>query len=40
MNVLLAGGGSAGHVSPLLALADRLVADDPATDVLVLGTAS
>jgi UDP-N-acetylglucosamine--N-acetylmuramyl-(pentapeptide) pyrophosphoryl-undecaprenol N-acetylglucosamine transferase len=40
VNVLLAGGGSAGHVSPLLALADRLVADDPATDVLVLGTAS
>ena len=37
MNVLLAGGGSAGHVSPLLALADRLVADDPDTAVLVLG---
>lgn len=40
MNVLLAGGGSAGHVSPLLALADRLVADDPATQLLALGTAS
>jgi UDP-N-acetylglucosamine--N-acetylmuramyl-(pentapeptide) pyrophosphoryl-undecaprenol N-acetylglucosamine transferase len=40
VNVLLAGGGSAGHVSPLLALADRLVADDASTEVLVLGTAS
>jgi len=38
--VLLAGGGSAGHVSPLLALADRLVADDAATQVLALGTAA
>jgi len=40
MNVLLAGGGSAGHVSPLLALADRLVADDPATKVLAIGTST
>jgi UDP-N-acetylglucosamine--N-acetylmuramyl-(pentapeptide) pyrophosphoryl-undecaprenol N-acetylglucosamine transferase len=40
VNVLLAGGGSAGHVSPLLALADRLVADDPATTVLSIGTAT
>jgi UDP-N-acetylglucosamine--N-acetylmuramyl-(pentapeptide) pyrophosphoryl-undecaprenol N-acetylglucosamine transferase len=40
VNVLLAGGGSAGHVSPLLALADRLVADDPSTAVLALGTAT
>jgi UDP-N-acetylglucosamine--N-acetylmuramyl-(pentapeptide) pyrophosphoryl-undecaprenol N-acetylglucosamine transferase len=40
VNVLLAGGGSAGHVSPLLALADRLVADDPATQVLALGTST
>lgn len=37
--VLLAGGGSAGHVSPLLALADCLRRRDPATGVLVLGTA-
>jgi UDP-N-acetylglucosamine--N-acetylmuramyl-(pentapeptide) pyrophosphoryl-undecaprenol N-acetylglucosamine transferase len=40
MNVVLAGGGSAGHVSPLLALADRLIADDPATSVLAIGTAA
>jgi UDP-N-acetylglucosamine--N-acetylmuramyl-(pentapeptide) pyrophosphoryl-undecaprenol N-acetylglucosamine transferase len=40
MNVLLAGGGSAGHVSPLLALADRLTAEDPGTGVLAIGTTS
>ena len=38
-SVLLAGGGSAGHVSPLLALADCLRRRDPATRITALGTA-
>lgn len=36
---LLAGGGTAGHVNPLLAVADALRARDSASTVLVLGTA-
>ncbi len=36
---LLAGGGTAGHVNPLLAVADRLRDTDPAATILVLGTA-
>jgi UDP-N-acetylglucosamine--N-acetylmuramyl-(pentapeptide) pyrophosphoryl-undecaprenol N-acetylglucosamine transferase len=36
---LLAGGGTAGHVNPLLAVADALKRRDPAATVLVLGTA-
>ena len=40
LSVLLAGGGSAGHVSPLLALADALRRRDPATTVTALGTAA
>lgn len=35
---LLAGGGTAGHVNPLLAVADGLRARDAGADVLVLGT--
>ncbi|MFT4219359.1 MAG: UDP-N-acetylglucosamine--N-acetylmuramyl-(pentapeptide) pyrophosphoryl-undecaprenol N-acetylglucosamine transferase [Microbacterium sp.] len=35
---LLAGGGTAGHVNPLLAVADALRARKPGADVLVLGT--
>ncbi|HYI33657.1 MAG TPA: UDP-N-acetylglucosamine--N-acetylmuramyl-(pentapeptide) pyrophosphoryl-undecaprenol N-acetylglucosamine transferase [Glaciibacter sp.] len=35
---LLAGGGTAGHVNPLLAVADFLTSDDPDATVLVLGT--
>ncbi|WP_223627847.1 glycosyltransferase [Microbacterium sp. EST19A] len=36
---LLAGGGTAGHVNPLLAVADALRERDPDASVLVLGTA-
>ena len=39
-SVLLAGGGTAGHVSPLLALADCLRRRDPSVSVTALGTAA
>ncbi|AKT51637.1 undecaprenyldiphospho-muramoylpentapeptide beta-N-acetylglucosaminyltransferase [Arsenicicoccus sp. oral taxon 190] len=39
-SVVLAGGGTAGHVSPLLALADELRRRDPEVRITVLGTAS
>lgn len=39
-SVVLAGGGSAGHVSPLLALADRLRERHPELDITALGTAA
>jgi len=38
MKVLLAGGGSAGHTSPLLATADALRRLDPSVEVTALGT--
>ncbi|MGA8047124.1 MAG: undecaprenyldiphospho-muramoylpentapeptide beta-N-acetylglucosaminyltransferase [Dermatophilaceae bacterium] len=39
-SVVLAGGGTAGHVSPLLALADTLRDRHPGVDVVILGTQS
>ncbi len=37
-NYLLAGGGTAGHVNPLLAVADQIRRDDPSASILALGT--
>lgn len=39
MTILLAGGGTAGHVNPLLAVADAIRDREPDAEVLVLGTA-
>lgn len=39
LSVVLAGGGSGGHVMPLLALADCLRRRDPLTRIVALGTA-
>ena len=38
-NYLLAGGGTAGHVNPLLALADRIKSESASNKVFALGTA-
>lgn len=38
-SVVLAGGGTAGHVNPLLAVADELRRRHPAVEIAVLGTA-
>ncbi len=38
MRVMLAGGGSAGHIEPALALADALRRIDPGTEITCLGT--
>ena len=39
ISVVLAGGGTTGHVAPLLALADCLRRRDPTTKIVALGTA-
>ncbi len=39
LSVVLAGGGSAGHISPALALAEQLRRDDPEVRITALGTA-
>lgn len=36
---LLAGGGTAGHVNPLLALADEIRSSDPSAQIIALGTS-
>ena len=38
MRILLAGGGTAGHINPALAIADYAVASDPDTKILFVGT--
>ncbi len=38
-SVVIAGGGSAGHVEPALAIADALRAADPTMQITLLGTA-
>lgn len=35
---MLLGGGTAGHVNPLLALAEKIRAEDPESDLLIVGT--
>jgi len=40
LSVVVAGGGTAGHVEPALALADALLRRDPTTVVTALGTAT
>ena len=39
LSVVLAGGGTAGHVEPAMAVADALVALDPQVRITALGTA-
>ena len=39
VNIVLAGGGTAGHIEPALNLADQLIAQDPNLNITILGTA-
>ena len=38
LSVVLAGGGTAGHISPLLAIARAVVRRDPSAKILAVGT--
>ncbi|WP_138442956.1 undecaprenyldiphospho-muramoylpentapeptide beta-N-acetylglucosaminyltransferase [Sinomonas susongensis] len=40
LSVVLAGGGTAGHISPLLAIARAVVRRDPSAKILAVGTSS
>ena len=40
LRVVIAGGGTAGHITPMIAIADALRAADPNTQVTAVGTAS
>lgn len=37
MRVLMTGGGTAGHINPALAIADKIKAEDPAAEILFVG---
>ena len=39
LSIVLAGGGTAGHIEPAMAVADALIALDPALRITALGTA-
>ncbi|HSU46031.1 MAG TPA: glycosyltransferase, partial [Arthrobacter sp.] len=39
-SIVLAGGGTAGHISPLLAIAAALRTEAPAASILAVGTPS
>lgn len=40
LRVVIAGGGTAGHITPMIAIADALRAADPNTQITAVGTAS
>ena len=37
MRILVSGGGTAGHISPILATVDALKSEDPGADILYVG---